>query len=85
MVIGDGVKIGENCRIYSNIVLGSRERNDGTWANPTIGNNVLIDAGAIILGDVTVGDNSMIAAGSVVLNSVPSNCMVAGNPAVRKR
>lgn len=85
VVIGDGVKIGENCKIYSNVVIGSRERKDGSWANPVVGKNVVIGAGAILLGDITIGDDAVIAAGSVVLESVPPSAMVAGNPAVRKK
>ena len=48
---------------------------------PTIGNNVSIYTGAIVIGDITIGDNCSIGAGSVVVKSIPSNCVVAGNPA----
>ena len=48
---------------------------------PTIGNNVKICAGAIVIGDVHIGDNSTIGAGAIVLKDVPDNCIVVGNPA----
>ena len=52
---------------------------------PTIGNNVRIATGAIVLGDITIGDNVIIAAGSVVVKSVSNNYMVAGNPEYIKK
>ncbi len=48
---------------------------------PTIGNNVVIYANSVIVGDITIGDNVVIGAGSVVINDVLANCLVAGNPA----
>lgn len=52
---------------------------------PRIGNNVMIGAGAVILGDISVGDNSIIGANSVVLENVPENSIAVGVPAVIKR
>ena len=72
-----GVKsIGENCWINQQVTIGFTK--DGV---PTIGNNVTIYAGAIILGDITIGDNAVIGAGAVVLKDVPANSMAFGNPA----
>jgi|GEM_PF-5302163 len=70
LVIRGGTKIGENCRIQQNVTIGVKRDTDPL---ATIGNNVLIGAGAIILGGVTIGDNATIAAGSIVLEDVPPN------------
>ena len=53
--------------------------------NVTIGNNVRIATGAIVLGNITIGNNVIIAAGAVVVKDVPDNCMLAGNPAFIKK
>ncbi|GAM11823.1 serine acetyltransferase [Geobacter sp. OR-1] len=72
------VKIGENCTVYQGVTLGDK----GGWGNPpTIGNNVLIGAGAKVLGDIIIGDNVAIGANAVVLTSIPSNSIAAGIPA----
>jgi serine O-acetyltransferase len=73
-------EIGEKCYVNQNVtigVIGDKK--------PIIGNNVRVATGAIVLGDITIGDNVIIAAGAVVVKSVPSNCMVAGNPAYIKK
>lgn len=67
--------IGKNCSIYQQVTIG------WTYDSPTIGDNVCIFAGAIVLGGITIGDNSEIGAGAVVTKNVPANCSVAGNPA----
>lgn len=85
MVHGDSTfinasEIGERCYVNQNVTIGTVGNK-----TPTIGNNVRVATGAIVLGDITIGDNVVIAAGAVVVKSVPSNCMVAGNPAhIRK-
>lgn len=68
--------IGNNVTIYQHVTIGSR---NGIGA-PIIGNNVVIGAGAIIIGDIKIGDNVKIGANSVVLKSVPDNCTVVGIP-----
>ena len=68
--------MGENCRINQGVTIGGRRENEHTA--PTIGNNVYISAGAIILGNVVVGDNSIIGAGSIILKDVPANKTIVG-------
>lgn len=74
-------KVGKNCRIYNNVVIGTLSSGYGDGKCPVIGDNVFIGTNACILGGVTVGDNAVIAAGAVVLKDVPANCTVAGVPA----
>lgn len=77
IVIGETAEIGDNCTIYHGVTLGGTGKHTGK-RHPTIGSNVLIGAGAKILGPFCVGDNAMIGAGSVVLEEVESNTTVAG-------
>lgn len=79
VVIGETTEIGENVTIYQGVTLGgtSLERKK---RHPTIGDNVVIGAGAKILGPFTVGDNSKIGSASVVVNEVPPNSVVVGVP-----
>lgn len=78
IIFHSNVKIGENCTVYQGVTLGDK----GGWGNPpTIGNHVLIGAGAKVLGGISVGDNVVIGANAVVLTSIPSNSIVAGVPA----
>ena len=78
VVIGETAVIGDNCTIYHQVTLGGTGHEKHAKRHPTIGNNVLIGAGAKILGPVTVGDNAMIGAGSVVLCDVPANSTFTG-------
>ena len=78
VVIGETAVIGDNCTIYHQVTLGGTGHEKHSKRHPTIGNNVLIGAGAKILGPVTVGDNAMIGAGSVVLCDVPANSTFTG-------
>ena len=71
---------GDNCQIWQNVTLGKKQ-SGYNQPIPSIGNNVKISAGAIILGDVHIGDNTTIGAGAIVLKNVPDNCVVLGNPA----
>ncbi|MDI3328256.1 MAG: serine O-acetyltransferase [Alicyclobacillaceae bacterium] len=79
VVIGETAEIGDNVTIYQGVTLGGTGKEKGK-RHPTIGNNVLISAGAKVLGSITVGDNSKIGAGSVVLKDVPPNSTVVGIP-----
>lgn len=72
------VKMGEHCTIYHGVTFGDK----GGYGNPpTVGSNVLVGAGAKILGDVTIGNNVIIGANAVVVSSVPDNVIVGGVPA----
>ncbi|RCX18926.1 serine O-acetyltransferase [Anaerobacterium chartisolvens] len=77
VVIGETAEVGENCTIYHGVTLGGTGKDKGK-RHPTIGNNVLIGAGAKILGPFNVGDNSMIGAGSIVMDEVPPHTTVTG-------
>ena len=72
-------KIGKNFTFRTGLTIGNKN-NDNTLL-PTIGNNVEVGANVVIIGDIEIGDNVTIGAGSVVVKSVPSNCVIAGNPA----
>lgn len=78
-VIGARVKLGENVEIYQNVTLGDKK--DGTRGRPTIGNNVKIYAGSIVLGNIVIGDNCIIGANSLVMNSFPEGSIIVGTPA----
>lgn len=80
VVIGETSEIGDNVSIYQGVTLGgvSTEKKK---RHPTIGNNVVVGAGAAILGPITIGDNVRVGAGSVVVKSVPPNSTVVGVPA----
>lgn len=80
VVIGETAEIGDNCTIYHQVTLGGTGKDTGK-RHPTVGNNVLIGAGAKLLGPITVGDNAMIGAGSVVLDDVAADTTVAGTKA----
>ncbi len=80
VVIGETAEVGDNCTIYQNATLGGTGKDVGK-RHPTIGKNVMIGAGAKILGPFTVGDNSKIAANAVVLSEVPPNTTCVGVPA----
>jgi len=79
VIIGETTVIGDNVTLYQGVTLGGTGKEQGK-RHPTIGNNVMISAGAKVLGSFTVGENSKIGAGSVVLSEVPPNCTVVGVP-----
>lgn len=84
-VVHELCTIGENCRIFGNVTLGCKwAENKQPGLPPRIGNNVMIGAGAVILGDISVGDNSIIGANAVFLEDVPENAIAVGVPAVIK-
>ena len=87
VVIGSTAIIGDDCMIYQGATLGMTGRQLYGKRHPTLGNNVLIGANAIVLGNVTIADNAKVGAGAVVVNDVPANMTVAGIPAtvVRNR
>ena len=79
VIIGETTIIGENCTLYQGVTLGGTGKEQGK-RHPTLGNNVMVSAGAKVLGSFTIGDNCKIGAGSVVLEEVPPNCTVVGIP-----
>lgn len=80
VVIGETAVIGDDVTIYQGVTLGGTGKDTGK-RHPTIGNNVMIGAGAKVLGPFEVGDNSNIAAGAVVLNEIPPDSTAVGVPA----
>ena len=80
VVIGETAEIGDDCTIYQGVTLGGTGKDSGK-RHPTIGNRVLIGAGAKVLGPFKVGDNAKIAAGAVVLEEVPEHATAVGIPA----
>ena len=80
VVIGETAEVGDNCTIYQGVTLGGTGKDTGK-RHPTIGNNVLVGAGAKVLGPFKVGDNARIAANAVVTKDVPALSIVAGIPA----
>ena len=85
VVIGETAEIGDNCTIYQGVTLGGTGKDVGK-RHPTLGNNVMVGAGAKVLGPFRIGDNTKIAANAVVLEEIPDNCTAVGIPAkiVRK-
>ena len=85
VVIGETTEIGENVTLYQGVTLGGTGTERGK-RHPTIGSNVVVGAGAKVLGNIRLGKNVKVGAGSVVVHSVPDNCTVVGVPAeiVRK-
>lgn len=79
VVIGETAEIGDDVLIYQGVVLGGTSL-EKKKRHPTIGNDVVIGAGATVLGPITIGDNAMIGSGSVVVSPVPPNATVVGIP-----
>ena len=79
VIIGETTIIGDNVTLYQGVTLGGTGKEHGK-RHPTIGNNVMISAGAKVLGSFKIGDNSKIGAGSVVLSEVPPGSTVVGVP-----
>ena len=77
--IGETAIIGDNVTLYQGVTLGGTGKEKGK-RHPTLEDNVMVSAGAKILGSFTIGENSKIGAGSVVLKAVPPNCTVVGVP-----
>ena len=81
VVIGETTIIGDDCTLYQGVTLGGVGTGEHkVKRHPTLKNNVMVSAGAKVIGDVTIGDNSIIGASSVVLKDVPANCTVIGIP-----
>ena len=80
VVIGETAEVGDNCTIYQGVTLGGTGKDTGK-RHPTLGNGVLVGAGAKVLGPFKVGDRAKIAAGSIVLSEIPPDCTAVGSPA----
>lgn len=80
IVIGATTIIGDDCLLYQQVTLGGTGKDLGK-RHPTLGNNVIVGAGAKVLGNITIGDNVRVGAGSVVINDVPEHSTVVGIPA----
>ena len=79
VIIGETTIIGDNVTLYQGVTLGGTGKEQGK-RHPTLEDNVMVSAGAKILGSFTIGENSKIGAGSVVLEEVPPDCTVVGVP-----
>jgi serine O-acetyltransferase len=79
IVIGETAIIGDDCHLLQGVTLGGTSSRRAK-RHPTLGNNVIVGAGAKLIGDITVGDNAKIGAGSVVVTNVPPNATVVGVP-----
>jgi len=80
VVIGETTETGDNVTLYQGVTLGGVSLQQ-VKRHPTLGNNVVVGAGASVLGPITVGDNAKVGANSVVVRDVPANATVVGMPA----
>ncbi len=85
VVVGETAEIGDNCTLYQGVTLGGTGKDTGK-RHPTLGDNVMVGAGAKVLGPFRIGDGTKIASGAVVLEEIPENSTAVGIPArvVRK-
>ena len=81
VVIGETAIVGDDVLIYHGVTLGGKV-NDRVKRHPTVGNNVLLGAGAKIIGDIEIGDGAMIGANAVVTKNVPAGAVIVG-PQIR--
>lgn len=79
VIIGETAELGDNVTLYQGVTIGGTGKEQGK-RHPTLKDNVMVSAGAKVLGSFTIGENSKIGAGSVVLKEVPPNCTVVGVP-----
>ena len=78
VIIGETAELGDNITLYQGVTLGGTGKEQGK-RHPTLKDNVMVSAGAKVLGSFTIGENSKIGAGAVVLKEVPPNCTVVGD------
>ena len=81
VVVGETAEIGDGCTIYQGVTLGGTSLYKGTKRHPTLGKNVVVGAGAQVLGGFTVGDGAKIGSNAVVVKPVPAGATAVGNPA----
>lgn len=84
IVIGDGVQIGHDVRIYQNVTIG-RIENAADSAYPTLEHGVIVYAGAVIAGAVTIGQEAVIGANALITRDVPAGCIAVGYNDIRPR
>ena len=80
IVIGEDVVIGENARIYQNVTFGSHGKYNRPRQYPKTGANIIVYAGAVIVGDILIGHNVTVGANAFVNRDVPDNAIAVGNP-----
>ena len=81
VVVGETAEIGDGCTIYQGVTLGGTSLYKGAKRHPTLGKNVVVGAGAQVLGGFTVGDGAKIGSNAVVVKPVPAGATAVGNPA----
>ncbi len=81
VVVGETAEIGDGCTIYQGVTLGGTSLYKGVKRHPTLGKNVVVSAGAKVLGGFTVGDNAKIGSNAVVIKPVPAGATAVGIPA----
>ena len=81
VVVGETAEIGDGCTIYQGVTLGGTALYKGAKRHPTLGRNVVIGAGAQVLGGFTVGDGAKVGSNAVVTKPVPAGATAVGNPA----
>ena len=81
VVVGETAEIGDGCTIYQGVTLGGTALYKGAKRHPTLGQNVVVGAGAQVLGGFTVGDGARIGSNAVVVKPVPAGATAVGNPA----
>ncbi len=81
VVIGETAEVGDGCTIYHGVTLGGTSLYKGTKRHPTLGQDVVIGAGAKVLGGFTVGDGAKVGSNAVVVKPVPAGATAVGNPA----
>jgi serine O-acetyltransferase len=79
VVIGETAEIGKNVLLFHQVTLGGTAMKPGK-RHPTLGDNVIVGAGAKILGPLSIGNNSKVGAGTIVLKNVPPDAVIVGNP-----
>ena len=81
VVVGETAEIGDGCTIYQGVTLGGTSLYKGTKRHPTLGRDVIVGAGAKVLGGFTVGDGAKVGSNAVVTKPVPAGATAVGNPA----
>ncbi|MEO6293632.1 MAG: serine O-acetyltransferase, partial [Burkholderiaceae bacterium] len=81
VVVGETAEIGDGCTIYQGVTLGGTSLYKGAKRHPTLGKNVVVSAGAKVLGGFLVGDNAKIGSNAVVIKPVPAGATAVGIPA----